>query len=351
MVAESTAGGKMEGWTMDEKNDRFHLSGFLVPLVNCASLGGTSVISYPAPFRFALFRSNLPGRTEADFAKSVAYAKRPKIYLLAHAANPPPTIFTDVMEVLYDSTIPFDLRFFQSLDRIVQSEPWIERDRAMIDQLRSIGIEKGKPFAPDSKTQHILNAAAREAHDLLEQRYESVSPSYFEGTQWRVPAQPEAVEGQSTRYAKRDSYAIDARGLTYTYGFIGIKRLGTAQFYLMAIKDKDGKNLDGGRTYRLTVPANAPVEEYWSATAYDRTTHALIRDMPRASATSLSAEVRKNADGSVDVYLGPKAPAGKESNWIPTKAEGEFEVLFRLYRPQKPLFDKSWKLPDIEEVK
>jgi hypothetical protein len=143
---------------------------------------------------------------------------------------------------------------------------------------------------------------------------------------------------------------IAARGLTYTYGFIGIKHLGTAQFYLMAIKDKNGKNLNGGKTYRLTVPANAPVEEYWSATAYNRATHALIRDMPRASVASQSTEVRKNADGSVDVYLGPKAPEGKESNWIPTKAEGEFEVLFRLYRPQKPLFDKAWKLPDIEEV-
>jgi hypothetical protein len=300
---------------------------------------------------FALFRSNLPGRTEADFAKSVAYAKRLKIYPLARAANPPATAFTDVMEVLYDSTIPFDLRFFQSLDRIVQSEPWIERDRAMIDQLISIGIEKEKPFNPDSKMQDILNAAAREAHDLLEQRYESVIPPYFEGTHWRAPAQPEAVAGQSTRYADRDSYATDARGLTYTYGFIGIKRLGTAQFYLMAIKDKDGKNLSGVKTYRLTVPANAPIEEYWSATAYDRATHALIRDMSRASAASNSAEVRKNADGSVDVYFGPKAPAGKESNWILTKAEGEFEVLFRLYRPQKPLFDKTWKLPDIEEVK
>jgi hypothetical protein len=299
---------------------------------------------------FALFRSNLPGRTEADIAKSVAYAKRLKIYPLARATDPPPTIFTDVREVLYDSTIPFDLRFFQSLNRIVQSEPWIERDRAMIDQLRSIGIEKRKPFNPDAKLQGILDAAAREAHDLLEQRYESVIPSYFEGTHWRAAAQPEAIEGQSTHYAKHDSYATDARGLTYTYGFIGIKHLGTAQFYLMAIKDKNGKNLNGGKTYRLTVPANAPVEEYWSATAYDRATHALIRDMPRASVASQSTEVRKNADRSVDIYLGPKAPEGKESNWIPTKAEGEFEVLFRLYRPQKPLFDKTWKLPDIEEV-
>jgi hypothetical protein len=47
---------------------------------------------------------------------------------------------------------------------------------------------------------------------------------------------------------------------------------------------------------------------------------------------------------------GPNAPAGKESNWVPTKADGQFEVLFRLYGPETPLFDKTWKLPDIEKI-
>ena len=52
----------------------------------------------------------------------------------------------------------------------------------------------------------------------------------------------------------------------------------------------------------------------------------------------------------MDVYFGPKAPAGKESNWVPTNANGKFEVLFRLYGPEKPFFDKTWVLPDIEKV-
>ena len=50
---------------------------------------------------------------------------------------------------MFDSTIPYDLRFFETLDRFVQREPWIERDKVMIDQLKTIGIEKGKPFNPD----------------------------------------------------------------------------------------------------------------------------------------------------------------------------------------------------------
>jgi hypothetical protein len=103
-------------------------------------------------------------------------------------------------------------------------------------------------------------------------------------------------------------------GLVYSYAYIGFKRLGAGQFYLITIKDKDGEAFDGGKTYRLTVPPNPPVEQYWSATAYDRGTHALIRNMPRASRSSQIPEMQKNADGSVNIFFGPAAPVGKESN-------------------------------------
>ena len=61
-------------------------------------------------------------------------------------------------------------------------------------------------------------------------------------------------------------------------GYFSPKHLGAGQFYLMTIVDKAGEAFDGGSTYRLNVPANAPVRLYWSATVYDRATHALIRD-------------------------------------------------------------------------
>ena len=84
---------------------------------------------------------------------------------------------------------------------------------------------------------------------------------------------------------------------------------------------------------------------------YDRATHAFIREMPKLACSSLTPGLTKNADGSMDIYFGPKAPAEKEANWVPTKSGGGFEVLFRFYGPEKPLFDKTWKLGDIEEVK
>jgi hypothetical protein len=93
-----------------------------------------------------------------------------------------------------------------------------------------------------------------------------------------------------------------------------------------------------------------PVRQYWSATVYDRATHAFIRNLPRSSRSSLNPGLQRNADGSADIFFGPEAPVGKEPNWVPTSAEGQFEVLFRFYAPEKALFDKTWMLPDIERI-
>jgi len=302
---------------------------------------------------FALLRSNLESGSGADVAKAVAYGKRVKVYPLAQGANPPLTAFVDAADVLYDSTIPYDLRYFQVLDRFVQREPWLTRDKAMIDRLKSIGIEKGKPFDPDPKTREVLKGAAHEAQAWLEDEYETkfFPPPYYEGSHWTVPASPEVIKGQQTAFADPDSYPVDGRGVAFSYAYFMPKHGGVGQFYLMAIKDKAGRSFDGRNAYRLRVPAKAPVTLYWSATAYDRATHALIRDKPWSSRSSLTPGLQKNEDGSVDVYFGPEAPAGKKSNWIPTSANGRFEILFRLYGPQQPLFDKTWKLPDIEEAR
>jgi hypothetical protein len=162
---------------------------------------------------------------------------------------------------------------------------------------------------------------------------------------------PEVIGGLQTQFADPDSYPVDGRGVTYAMAFFSTKHSGVGQFYLMTIKDKDGQNFAGASTYRLTVPANVPVNQYWSATVYDRVTHTLIRDMARPGRSSQSPGLQMNADGSVDIYFAPQAPAGQESNWVPTKPDGQFEVLFRFYGPTQALFDKTWMLPDIERAK
>ena len=299
---------------------------------------------------YALVRSNLKSHAPEDVAASVAYAKRVRVYPLSQAANPPETVFTDVQNVDFDSTIRYDDSFFDNLNRVVQAEPWLDRDRAMIDALATLGIEKGKPYEPTAEMRQALAAGAREAQQYLSARYDAGMPAFYEGTHWMYPAHPDLVRAAQADFNEPDHYPVDVRGTTYTYGYIGIKHLGTGQFYSIAIKDKDGNELDGGKTYRLHVPANVPVEQYWSVTAYDRQTHALIRNMDRASRASNSSEVQKNPDGSVDLYFGPKAPAGKESNWVPTDPQRGFELMFRAYGPTKAFFDKQWRLTDLEPV-
>lgn len=132
--------------------------------------------------------------------------------------------------------------------------------------------------------------------------------------------------------------------------FFSAKHIGEAQYYLLTGSDKDGKPLDGKSSYRLNVPANAPVTQYWSMTVYNRDTHAFIRNAARVGRSSQSPGLQKNADGSADIFFGSKAPSGQESNWVPTDVNGRFEVLSRFYGPKKPLFDKTWKLPDIEKT-
>ena len=98
------------------------------------------------------------------------------------------------------------------------------------------------------------------------------------------------------------------------------------------------------------MPPDAPVQQSWSVTAYDPETHALIKGMDRASRASNAADPEKNSDGPVDIWLGPKAPEGKETNWVPTDPNRRFELMFRLYGPTEALFDKRWTLPDVEKA-
>ena len=175
---------------------------------------------------------------------------------------------------MYDATIPYDVRFFESLDRVVQIEPWLTRDKVMIDMLKSIGIEKGKPFNPDQETQDILNAAAQRAQAWLDARYEAGFPSFYEGRQWAFPGVPEMAETMGSFYEKPQAYTVDGRGLADSYAYSTVKHLGGGQSYLMAAKDEDGRELEGSRNYKLNVPAKVPVQQYWSAVVYDRATHA-----------------------------------------------------------------------------
>jgi hypothetical protein len=225
---------------------------------------------------YALIRSVLKSGSDEDVAKALAYSKRLKLYPLSQAADPPATKFVNASDVVFDATIPYNLRFFETLNQIVQAEPWLERDKAMIDPLKTIGIERGKPFKPDERTKQNLSDAIREAKAWLETRY-GMLPPYCEGERWFFPTTEEMALNVRRDWRIPDSYPTDARGLAYSLAFFSAKHLGESQYYLLTDRDKDGKHLEGNSSYRLRTPANAPVTQYWSMTVYNRETHAFIR--------------------------------------------------------------------------
>jgi hypothetical protein len=247
---------------------------------------------------------------------------------------------------------PRGMAYWESINKVIQSEPVMERDRLILAQLRLLGIEKGKPYNPDARQKKILEEAAvvGEAMAKANTSDKRVEPAFWPGTNWKH-ALVVSVDQRMPGYDQLDERAA------WFYEAVAISKAmltqapGVGQRYIAAYKDRDGNWLSGGNTYRLRVPANAPVRQFWSVTAYDEGTRQMVvTEQGRPDISSRKADIVKNSDGSVDVYLGPTAPQGKEANWVQTVPGKGWFAYFRFYAPTEPFFDKSWALPDFEKI-
>jgi hypothetical protein len=151
-----------------------------------------------------------------------------------------------------------------------------------------------------------------------------------------------------TQIDERASWFYEAVGVSE--GMMG-RTVGAGQVYLETSQDTEGRWLDGGKTYRLRVPKDAPVKQFWSITAYDNETRCFV-DTGAYPDRSSRDDIVVNPDGTTDLYFGPSPPVGKpQKNWIKTVPGRGWFTYFRLYAPTQPYFDKSWQLPDIERLK
>jgi len=250
---------------------------------------------------------------------------------------------------LFDGIVRFDESFYASLAQMINEEPVLMQDRAMMGLLLPLGIEKGKEFKPDTATQRALATSARDAHAGLMNALLTYTTPFWTDSRWAVPVAPVASE-TAFSFERPNYLDVDARGIGYFSFYAPPKKLGAATFYLGTFKDAKGGFLRGEESYKLHVPPNVPAQQFWALTLYDRETCAFIREMPRAGLDSYDQKMQRNADGSVDIYIGPRPPAGKEANWIQTASGRGWFPFFRLYGPEKSFFEKTWKLPDIEHV-
>jgi hypothetical protein len=284
---------------------------------------------------------------------AAAYARTLKVYPLAKAENPPKTTFLDATGRVWDTLPYYDETYFQDLNNVVQNEPIRERDKSMLGLLAAIGIEKGKPFKPTEEWVSIYQDGAKCAFDYLQEKFvapgEALVPFYGKDNQWMAFNSPADQAKIGFPFETDGVPLIDIRAINYFYLTYYPVKLGPASFYITALRDADGNQLNGKDTYKLNVPENTPARDFWSAIAYSMVTKGFIRDAERVGLSRREIDgMVKNADGSVDLYFAPKAPKGFEANWIPTGED--FFVMFRLYGPEEAAFNKTWQLGNIEKV-
>jgi hypothetical protein len=277
---------------------------------------------------YTLLRSILAANSEEDVRKGDALVNQIKIYPLAEARNPPTQRTVDMTDILYDGLVHYDDSLYTSLARTLNEEPVQSRDLEMMGMLLPLGIEKGKEFKPGAATVAQLKSAVAEAHEwLMEKQITFVTP-WWPDSKWAVPSLPIGPQ-TDFRWEVANYLDVDSRGIAFS-GFFGPPaKLGTGSFYLGTYFGSSGQRLRGDNTYRLRVPAKVPVSEFWAVTVYSQETAALFRDSTRLTLGSLDQGVRKNADGSVDLYPASKPPAGQESNWLYTPAGKEWFPWFR----------------------
>ncbi len=305
----------------------------------------------PATYNtMTLLRSILASEAEKDVQAGDKLVKQVKVYPLSKAANPPAQRLLDLSNVMYNGLVNFDETFFTGLSHMLNEETVQPRDLQMMGMLLPLGIEKGKEFKPDVATVAVLKSAAAEAQAWLMEAVTTGDTPWWPDSQWVVPTPPITIE-TGFKWALPNYFGVDARAIALFQYFCPTAKVGTGSFYFGSFHDHSGKPLEGGSNYRLHVPANVPVREFWSITVYSLKTSSFFLNSPRLTLGSLDTDLKKNADGSVDIYIGPKPPAGLESNWLFTPAGEKWFPWFRVYGPEKAIMDKSWKLPDIEQVK
>jgi hypothetical protein len=272
---------------------------------------------------------------------------------LADAAKAhPPLNFVNMSGKPFNTVYPADYRFWELLNQVVQEEPSESLDQIRLGYFQSIGIAKGKPFAPDERMKKILAEAAvvgdATARSILFHTRDKAA-YYYPNSNWQL-----GFIGGFRFQTEPGVLNFDAATFYYSLAILVTpameeKVVGRGSQYAWTARDSKGNPLLGGKNYKLHLPPNVPVKGFWSVILYGNQTRSMIQTDQRFPSVSSQTEgLQLNADGSIDVYFGPKPPPGKESNWVQTVPGQGWNTVLRLYGALEAWFNKTWRPGEIE---
>jgi len=302
-----------------------------------------------------------------NISPAVDVLKQSVLYPLGKKDSAKPMVFKNASGAPHEMLPRRDATAFEQLKWLVDSEGDTLADPDWFGMLAGLGIVKGEPFKPDAHTKEILFKAAETGYKTsrvigMETKMGDADLRIYKDRQWVNPVNnlgsrwPDSYTDLAFIDRKHGFRNLDARAWFFTDyysispGMVSMTP-GKGAFYMVAFKDADGNWLDGQHSYTLKLPPDIPAALFWSVTLYEaENASGLDNGQPFPSLGKLNNPV-VNADGSTDLYIGPKAPAGKEKNWLATPPRRGYFAILRLYAPTEPALDMTWKPGDFEKVK
>ncbi|OHX67464.1 DUF1254 domain-containing protein [Flammeovirga pacifica] len=264
--------------------------------------------------------------------------------------------FAEDKDIEWSATAPRDMDYWRKLHTLIHEEPVREQDKVWIAMLKPLGLEIGKPFNPTKQQEKVLIEGLKMGELMLRnlQTNPRFTEPYWTGTNWFKSFDFNIPQINETMVY------LDERAVWYYEAVSSTKGMveptpGYGQIYMTSKRDSKGDLLRADQTYKLTVPADVPVEQFWSVTLYSENTRRPYDNggdkISDVGINSRRKDVTYNSDGTIDIYIGSECPKGvNPANYLKTVGNDGWFIYFRLYAPKQAFFDKTFQLPDWEKV-